>query len=305
MAVQLDDYFALDGTGDYLSIPDTNLLDADTAHLEQSTGLWTVGALSTEQATFGTKSLKVTGGASTAITVTDDAAAMGVFIYSPAGDTFDINSGTGVAVPAATWTEVTADSGNAGTYTVNAAGAGDYYIGKAYVQDSGSFVPSLRIVGDLDIECKIALPDWSVRNAFVGKSESGNSAFRSYEFHNQSGGDRLQFVGHDDSSASVTVISSSVFSIGDNESAVVRVTAAPDAGGGHAEITFYVDGVQLGNVQTAACSGAWQVVDTPLTVGAFRSGGSELPLTGSVYYVTVRDGIVGPIVASISPGDVV
>lgn len=52
-------------SGNYASIPDTNLLDANTAHIEQSIGKWYAFyncsiARSTEQAEYGAASLKIT-----------------------------------------------------------------------------------------------------------------------------------------------------------------------------------------------------------------------------------------------------
>ena len=62
-------YVTLPGAaGNYISTDDVNLLDADSAHLQQSVGQWSVGALSTTHVLFGDNSLKVTGGVDTVLT---------------------------------------------------------------------------------------------------------------------------------------------------------------------------------------------------------------------------------------------
>lgn len=145
-------YVIFPGTpGNYISTQDVNLLDADTAHLQQSTGLWTAGVLSTDHPLFGDNSLKITGGVDTSITPTTDAAMFSVYVYSADGADFNINGSPAVTVPAGIWTQLT-EMGPDGMYTIGCSTANDYYIGKACLRTGTdpTFVPSLNIVGTIE-----------------------------------------------------------------------------------------------------------------------------------------------------------
>jgi len=143
----------------YVATDDVNLLDADSAHLQQGVGQWSVGALSTTHVLFGDNSLKVTGGVDTVLTPGTDAAIMSCWVYSVAGADFDINGSVAVTVAAATWTQLS-EVGPDITYTVVCSTAADYWVDKACVRAGSdpTFVPSLRIVGTL-FESFNATPD--------------------------------------------------------------------------------------------------------------------------------------------------
>lgn len=272
-------YVTFPGTsGDYVSSDDVNLLDADTAHLAQTRGLWTVGALSTDFPLFGATSLKVTGGVDTAITPATDAAMFSVYVYSAAGATFDINGSTGVAVAAATWTQLS-ETGPDGTYTIGCSTAADYYVGKACVRagTDPAFVPSLRVVGDLDMRAKVAADYSSLSRS--GIIENYNTAGYRLEFFNTTSL-LLATTGSDYLIAA--------HGLSDGDAAEIRGTVDVSTG----DFEVFVDG---SSVASATKTAGPLNPSADLVVGSWTS--TVFLFDGDIYWAEVRDGIDGPVVA--------
>lgn len=275
--------------GNYVpTLNSTNILDADTAHIVQSAGLWTAGAVSTAQALFGPSSLLVTGGVLTAVTPVTDAASFSVWVWSAAGDTFDINGGTPVVVPADKWTQLTA-AGPAGTYTVNAVGAADYYLDAACLQASGvEFLPSLNIVGDIDLRADAAI-DNTVFNELLSKASASVSTYRMAPWV----ADMNAFFRV--SAATVAVAWNGTLTTTARQ--LWRVTR--DASTGTCE--FFLDGVSQGT--RAGAVGALDVSTFDVAVGDLAASAGARLLEADVRTAEIKDGIDGPSVATFDAAD--
>lgn len=286
------------GSGNFISTPDENLLDCDSSWFAQGAGgLWTVGTPSTDQATGRSpRSLKITGGASTAITPVTDAAMFGLKIYSVAGDDFDINGSTPVTVPAGVWTEIT-ETGPDGTYTVNAAGAGDYYIAEVMLGTTSTFVASLRIVGNLDVRAMISRV-WSDTMMAIA-SRRGTDTANEFAFQLQcreAGGTERLYFHHQFGGGTTQFMALGTFSIGDEEEFEAKATVNVSTG----VVLVYKDGVVGTMHDNTGYVGALDVVTYPLEIGRERAGSY---FAGDVKWVEERDGFDGPVVARYDAAD--
>ena len=196
------DYLYLPGSAsNYVSTADVNLLDADTAHIQQSIGDWqnaagtTLSLVANSASPFGDNALNVlvnttgsnrqiytSGGrydispgdvtavvSITNVSVVDDLGATLRLNCRTSGDSLVNLIDQAITLPAAGQTAWFSVSG-----TANATTAQGYF---GIILDNGTlnevlrvnavcvrqddvavFVPSLRIVGDLDIEAKVASP---------------------------------------------------------------------------------------------------------------------------------------------------
>ena len=346
MAVQLDDYFEFDGTGDYLSIPDTNLLDADTAHLQQSIGEWiayvqgaTVGLSQDVTPHFGDSVLEWRRNADVAT----------IAISTP-------RSGTTGVIPVDASTEYTAsawladdDSGNTGelkitwidsggtTLTTSSAGTqvnltgelqevsvtatshasaafaaievihrGSFtantpkYVDAACLRAGSdpTFMPSLRIVSDLDIEADISdtYSDGDIAYLFSVNAASTTGGY-AFLLRNDIGRMRMDYTENDGTARQAQ---SDVLSWVDGRY-TLRGTWDVTAG----TVVLYRDGEAVatlgpsGGYQNGGFYPSSQVID----ISGINSGSGNL-FDGSIYRLTVRDGIDGPAVLTIRPEDV-
>lgn len=277
--------------GSYADTPDVNLLTADEAHFIQGVGGWTVGAVSTEQSLFGPSSLKVLAGVSTALTPGTDAAFFSAFVFSVAGDDFDFNGDTATTVPAGVWTLVKT-AGNATTYTLNAAGSADYYVDQAIVQAADVvFVPSLRIVGDLEMGGRFSVADWTATGVILSTRPSNNFGFDLFSFADnlasRYGNGTNERLHQEDAFPFVDGV---VYDLS-VEYDLNAVTYA-----------FFIDGVP--GVTAASVAGAGvPSPDASLFVGVAPNTVST-PLAGVIYHAEVRDGLGGPVVARFDAEDI-
>lgn len=325
------DYAYLPGTsGNYFSRDDVNLLDADTAHMYQSVGTWSAtfqsvfkGITADTSAPFADSAIEVeaiigadrcdVSAPSAAVPISSSTAyAAGVWVKFPGAITgrMDLYGNVGgrfkigdtIPIPANTWTFVssTGTSGGSDTtaypyFRIDAAAdsidIGDLWYMSAACWRAGSdatFVPSLRIVGDLDIETKVTVDDIANGTFQVVLDNIGtNQGFQTY-FDNSSQW-TLQANGE------TLTITQGNHGISDGDTVVLRMTA--EAGTG---FTGYVDGVSVG---TGAFTGPNDPSGLTLYVG--EQQGTQFPFGGDIYYVTVRDGIDGPIVAHFDPSNYV
>lgn len=290
-------------SGVYAGTGDVNLLDADTAHVVQSVGLWTAGVVSTAQSFFGPSSLLVSGGVSTAITPVTDAASFSVYVWSAAGDTFDVNGGTGVAVPAGEWTQLPA-VGPAGTYTINAAGAADYHVDAACLQASASlFVPSLRVVGDLDVRVRAGFITLAPGYTWVARWGFASPADQHFVMRLDPGNAQRQAITYvrGDNGASLSRTADVDHGVGVGQRAEWRTVVVVTGGSGWGA-SFFVNGSQVGTQQVIGVATGMQASSFEGSVGAFQSGTSGL-FNGDMEWGEIRDGVDGPVVARFDAGD--
>ncbi len=280
--------------GNYISTNDTNLLNCDSSWFSQGTGgLWTVGTPSTEQQK-GTslRSLKVTGGVYTAITPVTDGPDFSLYIYSPTGDEFDINGGAPVAVPPDTWSAVT-DGGNAGTYTVNSAGADDYYLAEVMLGDP-TFVPSLGIVGDLDIRAKTTISSATAGECYIIGNRDGD---RGYHLAQNAGSQNRMFSRYGTGS-NQRLASDSVGVVADVSSDLRATFDTSDNG----TWQYAIDGSDTGRAVTGNTDPALPS-GSSMAVGSTTGGGSGW-FVGTIQAAEVHDDIDGPIVAQFLASDI-
>jgi len=343
MADLQEAHFRLDGAS-YLSTPDINLLDADTAHLQQSIGDWqpialtTTPTLSTDVAPeYGLFTMKVVadetftglmqvataddtvlivGDSTYSLLVrlramSDDAwrAQTRLVWYNSVGSQIGVtpegvgNGGTeffeisvnGVAPATAATAKIELRLGNTAGHTT----IGDtFYVDVACVRTDTdpSFVPSLRIVGDLDMEARVAptlaTPAGSgIMTGFyftAGYSFSQKPDGTIRLFHKPSGGTSAD--------ASSTVAAFTV----DEKAHDVRIAWSRSA----TEATFYRDGSQLGApVGTSLPSDVYDVDSFGRQKGMIgaRTTGDEEVFSGDIFSASTHDGIGGPAIVNITP----
>ena len=273
--------------GNFISTDDVNLLDCDSSWFAQGTGgLWTAGVPDAAQSLSGGRSLLVAGGVSTAIAPVTDAAFFSLSVFSAAGDTFDINGGTPVVVPGGLWTLIKA-AGNAGTYTVNAVGSADYYVDQVIVQSSdASFIPSLRVVGDFEFNMRAIVNALPGANQYMWNMWSGTASQRLFNLH-VNASDLFSFT------AIGTAALRSLAPAITEQAYDLRGTAVV---GGVTEL--FIDTVSQGTnagVTTATPSG-------PLVAGARSTGANNWE--GDFFNANLQDGIGGPVVAALIPGEI-
>lgn len=172
-------------------------------------------------------------------------------------------------------------------YTAYMSGVATYQSATA-----STFVPSFRIVGDLDVRAHIAATDATPVSAetLIGQ-RSGNSG---YAMTIGTGGELVVYYG---TGSGTRVETSSGASISDGVATVLRSYFDLSAG------TWYhlQDGVQFDSSPSFATT-AGSPYAGALAAGA-DSGGAAGFFDGDVYYVEVRDGIDGPVVARMDAED--
>ena len=317
----MSNYLYLPGaSGNYASVADVNLLDADTAHLHQSVGDWVSGAgtSSVAQSTdvtplFGNYTLKLTlNGASalatsfTSPSLTAGDHAIGAYVYTDESDLeafwrFDGTFGTQYDLTPGGWTWVETTKSVTGAVacqlyvrkqdTSNADSGELVYVDKVVLQTgtSATFVPSLRIVGDLEIEAYIRA-DNNTTATIVSRylTAAGSRTFR---FHLEA--DKLQtFISLDGSAAEIDSSTAHGVSFPWADPHTVKMTRSATTG----TISYYLDGVAKGTAASTA-GGLW-LGDQDLMIGNY-SGGSGTSITADILTVSLRDGIDGPLVVDV------
>ena len=318
--------------GNYVSTDDVNLLDADTAHTYQSNGQWkytTVTpqplAFSGYSAKFSTMStarfLTESGTAGTPVSASTEYTSAFSFLaavdckwrsrfeyYDAAGASIssDIGNYSGT---------ITADTPSRSSQTVTTPAltafvrlsldlqlpAGGNLEAAAEVWDcmlaegtDASFVPSLRIVGDLDLRAKLAADDWTPSATMqIFDAYTSNKGFawivltdgRLYTLNGDGSGPRESYAANP--------------GLTNGTAHELRYTMDVSSG----TVLFYIDGAQTSdtNSETAAAS---EPSGDDLTVGA--SGTGTNPFDGNIYWCEVRDGIgdSAPVVARFDAADV-
>lgn len=166
---------------------------------------------------------------------------------------------------------------------------GDVFYFDAVCAAEGSdatFVPSLRIVGDLDVRAKIAASLSAVETVHNMYAGGGARAFRLVP---QTDGSFDFWYTLDGSSAIVRGSNVGVLTAGtDHEIRATRDTSD--------QVEFYVDDVGSGSVSGGSVGALSGAGGTPLYIGGRVPAASDY-LTGKVYWAEVRDGIDGPVVA--------
>lgn len=335
-------YIALPGTsGSHLTVPDVNLLTSNQAHAQQGHGLDVYGNFSNSVDTpptaplFGSLAAKMilssdsslqvirfadgTGGVATSPTdvrsmsmwwYTDQAGlkAKGTILWNDSGGNFvGANDGSYVNLTQNAWTEIVVENKTAPASTAYAgvqsdivviAGGnvpqGTYWTAARCVRagTDSTFVPSLRIVGDLDLRAKFAATDATPTSAtMVTSTLSGNNG---YALSLGTGGELVVYHGTGSGNRAET---SSGLSITD--ASVVDVRSVFDISAG--TWTHYKNGVQFDSSGSFATT-AGSPSGTSLIVGSNVAGTGSL-WNGDIYYVEVRDGIDGPVVARMDADD--
>lgn len=163
---------------------------------------------------------------------------------------------------------------------------------------------ALSITGDIDIRARVSLADWtpSAVSALVAKFAT-STAQRSYYLRVATNG-ALTFLGSSDGTTSnLNVTSSAAVVAANGAPIIVRVTRTIAAG----EILCYTHADQVARPAAAAYTqlgnalsddaGALSDSTAPVVIGAQSSSAAD-PTIGKVYWVEIRDGIDGTVVAS-------
>ena len=320
--------------GRYASCASVNQLTSDDAHIQQSKGTWQSGGnainvakVASTDSLFGDYTLEyeaaattntvirhalypVTAGETYAVSIAvknSHGRPMDVVVnfqsagfgntgypevdYAVAGDgSWNIAAGTVLAPATSVWMTIRID--------IPTAEAGEkFYLKQAHFShdSDATFVPSLRIVGDLDLRARLAADDWTPasRQTFLCNDDVSTEGYR---FRLEVDGDISIF--HGDGGSLRTIRSTA--GVGATDGDAVEIRAAIDVTSANL-VTFYKDEVVLGDTVAIAAGAGVPSGDT-LIVGADSGLGSRL--AGDVYWVEVRDGIDGPVVARMDARDV-
>lgn len=327
-------YFVLPGTsGDLVTTANVNRLTADDAHVHQSKGGWTQYFQSKNWAQSQVMTPKIGDyhlafqssasggsyactGAGTAAEPADAATeySASLWVAQPDGLAVQLSYAAfdsgGTLIGSLTQID-SASSGTSdwtfldGTFTTPAStayvaivpsfssSAADQwcYVDKACFRTGAdsSFVRSFRVIGDLDIEAKLSADDWTPagNKAIVDCYVSGDQA--GYQWFLLTSGDLYVIYGNGSVNRSE---SASLGTLVDGETYTIRTVHDVSAG----SLTYYLNGAQVATDVYSAGAGAPST--SLLAVGGAANETSCWD--GTLEYVTVRDGIGGPIVAKAS-----
>ena len=337
--------------GSYASTDDVNLLDADTAHMQQSIGRWTAesGALTPEQSQAMTPIFGTSHASAEAFSTVPRVNSGSPGNYTPAtpGTTYSTSAymakgagataglsarlrmvfwdageglisrilGSQTLIPdALVWQHITqTEVAPALTAFISFevefrdAAGGDFMYWDAAIIREGSdttFIPSLRIVGDLDIRARVAPQSWMPAvNNVLGARRPNNVDNKSFRW-------QLRTDGLIRYSMSIDGLTENNFNSNDPISLPddgvphdIRTEFVADNGAAGRTATFYVDDVQIGSPHTIGPAGGSFTGDSPFEIGTYNLGTIE-PFLGDIYSSTLRDGIDGPIVAVFDPDDI-
>lgn len=320
---------------------DTNLLDADTAHLFQALGHWgPIGSLTeaelADASVFGGKVWRAerTGGVGTVEWRAGSGAADNIPVIASTQYWFAIkfrksenldaqflartyDSGGGLLDSALPYTDTDAPQADmktvSGTFTTPATavrlrfdirqlsapdGAQLDIAEFCLRQSEGLFVPSLRIVGDLDMRVDVAPVDWTPpgNDGLMNRYHTTTND-RAWRWALDSLG-RLTLTWSRDGGASDTgtLTTAALGLVGGERHSLRSVLRVADG-----EWDTYVDDAVF---ETVPGLDAHYIAASPFVVGAswYPAGGE--PLNGVVYSAELRDGIDGPVVASWVPDEI-
>jgi len=169
---------------------------------------------------------------------------------------------------------------------------------------------ALNITGDLDVRIHLAMDDWTpaASSAPVSRWRTVGVDQRAFTTRINTSGTLALFWSIDGTNATVQSRASTAAPvIANGVDLWLRYTLDVDNGAGGHDVRFYTstDGetwTQLGaTVTTAGVTSVWApapgAAGPELAVGAYNDGGSER-IAGKVFYVEVRRGIDGTVVAS-------
>lgn len=167
--------------------------------------------------------------------------------------------------------------------------------------------PAVSVTGDFDFRMRLALDSWTGASGYLASKYGPSDGSRGWRFGINSNGN-LNFDWSPTGNAPVAQkISTAVVDAAAGAAKWVRVAHDVDDGASGNTVTFYTsdDGfnwTQLGaTITTAGTTGHFDNTNG-LEIGA-RTGGADRMPPGKVYAAELRNGIDGPIVASIDLGD--
>ena len=171
-------------------------------------------------------------------------------------------------------------------------GVGDFYWDAAQFREGtdSTFVPSIGIVGDLDMSVRVALVDFTpaVANTLFSNL-SGVTGFRLLVLNTN-----VRALYGDGTTIREAV--SGAYTFVDGTPTTIRVTYATDG-----SVVWYQDAAEI-DTDTVTVAAASPSFNT-LSIGAAVGGAAE-NIEGDVYGAEIRDGIDGPIVAVFDPEDI-
>lgn len=166
--------------------------------------------------------------------------------------------------------------------------------------DDISFIPSHRIVADLDIRARYAEKARGQNQQLILKDRSDNYSYQLRILTNGA----IQFVWSPDGTSGSVIAHQTGIAWQDRTHREVRVTFVADNGSDDYEVKFFHkvdnDWEQLGSTQTGAASQIFPG-DSPIDIGS-RAGSSSF-YRGVMLEAEIRDGINGPIVARFDADD--
>jgi hypothetical protein len=198
--------------------------------------------------------------------------------------------------------QLTMPSGTTNTFSVfNAAGANYGYVYLPGQSGNYASVPSsaaLSITGDIDLQCKVALDNWTATNsqAFICKEAAAGAGLRSYRFEiGPAGPGILNLMLSVDGTAQALAFASTPLNLAAGALKWLRVTWRQSDG----RVQFFTsdDGsgwLQLGTDQTLVIASIF-TNSSPVEVGS-RDLGTNFSLAGKVYRAIVKNGINGTVV---------
>ena len=171
----------------------------------------------------------------------------------------------------------------------------DFYDTTIVLGTSAQFVPSLRIVGDLDMESKTSMADWlspPTEQNFISSRLGGFVGFRMY----RNAANTSLWAGYGDG-VSDRARERTLPVFDDDSVHTIRTTFTVGTG----VWEYFADGVSF-DTATGEATNPGVPAASALAVGSNAFGTGNLD--GSMYYAQVRDGIDGPVVARFDAEDV-
>lgn len=192
-----------------------------------------------------------------------------------------------------------------GTEELQTGSLGDAYAtlpgaSGAYVSTPDS--AALSITGDMEIRAKLAMDDWVVGSGSqVICSKFGASSTRGWSFYIDGASGKPIFQWSADGSTLITAIATVAPTVLDGDDLFFKVNIDVDNGAGGNDVKFYTliagSWVQLGATITTA--GVTSIFNNAVAVEiGGRNDGGIGTWAGKFYYLEIRNGIEGTVVAS-------
>jgi hypothetical protein len=191
-----------------------------------------------------------------------------------------------------------AESGSAGW-----DGTQTGYLGQATVHEGAStdIIPSLRIVGDVDMRVKLSFDDFDPGGqgaaAFFSRWDNTTGLGKPFTWQLDLTGTRSILYWSDDDSTSRSTAIAYAFAL----DTVYELRLTATAGATTNAMELFVDGVSQGTATATPAFGMSPGKGAPLVTSdteSQASGGSR-PHSGDFYWGELRDGIDGPVVARV------